>query len=161
MPHDKRVVLWRFTRFNIYIRYLFSNPSDLREGPEENAHLYNTGQQTTLASAFSLWILSRSSWNTKGHNNWSTLKLLKHSERRRNIVRLAVTPRRYSDYPDAYTAWNVISSIGSIISFVGVIIFIFIIWERISTNRQILFPTQTRNSIEWFQNTPPPVNSYS
>ena len=61
---------------------------------------------------------------------------------------------QYSDYPDAYTAWNVISSIGSIISFVGVIIFIFIIWE-------ILFPTQTRNSIEWFQNTPPAEHSYS
>ena len=58
------------------------------------------------------------------------------------------------DYPDAYTACNIISSIGSIISFVGVIIFIFILWERISTNRQILFPTQTRNSVELFQNTP-------
>ena len=67
--------------------------------------------------------------------------------------------RRCSDYPDAYTAWNVISSIGSIISFVGVVIFIFIIWESISTNRQLLFPTQTRNSIEWFQNTPPAEHS--
>ena len=45
-------------------------------------------------------------------------------------------------------------TIGSIISFVEVIIFIFIIWAIISTNRQILFPTLTRNYIEWFQNTP-------
>ena len=48
------------------------------------------------------------------------------------VLRLAGIPRRYSDYPDAYTAWNVISSIGSIISFIGVVIFIFIIWESIA-----------------------------
>ena len=78
-----------------------------------------------------------------------------------HFLGLAGIPRRYSDYPDAYTAWNVMSSIGSIISFVGVIIFIFIIWESISTNRHILFSTQTRNSIEWFQNTPPAEHSYS
>lgn len=78
-----------------------------------------------------------------------------------HFLGLAGMPRRYSDYPDAYAAWNVISSIGSIISFVAVLIFIFIIWERITTNRQVLFPTQTRNSIEWFQNIPPAEHSYA
>jgi cytochrome c oxidase subunit 1 len=37
-------------------------------------------------------------------------------------------PRRYSDYPDAFTKWNVVSSIGSLLSFVALIIFIFILW---------------------------------
>nr|YP_010946857.1 cytochrome c oxidase subunit I [Rhabdoblatta similsinuata]WGO57614.1 cytochrome c oxidase subunit I [Rhabdoblatta similsinuata] len=78
-----------------------------------------------------------------------------------HFLGLAGMPRRYSDYPDAYTAWNVISSIGSMISFVGVIGFIFIMWESMSTNRQMLFPTQTSSSIEWFQNTPPAEHSYS
>ena len=78
-----------------------------------------------------------------------------------HFLGLAGIPRRYSDYPDAYTAWNVVSSIGSIISFIGVLIFIFIIWERIRINRQILFPTQTTNSIEWLQNLPPAEHSYS
>jgi cytochrome c oxidase subunit 1 len=37
-------------------------------------------------------------------------------------------PRRYSDYPDAITIWNVLSSVGSIIAFVSLLIFIVIIW---------------------------------
>nr|UXD79078.1 cytochrome c oxidase subunit I [Stolotermes victoriensis] len=78
-----------------------------------------------------------------------------------HFLGLAGMPRRYSDYPDGYTAWNIVSSIGSMISFISIMMFIFILWESMSSNRQILFPTQTTNSIEWLQNTPPPEHSYS
>jgi len=78
-----------------------------------------------------------------------------------HFLGLAGIPQRYSDYPDAYTTWNIISSIGSTISFVRVIIFLFIIWERITSNRLILFPTHTRNSVEWLQNFPPAEHRYS
>lgn len=36
-------------------------------------------------------------------------------------------PRRYRDYPDAYTLWHAVSSIGSVLSFVSVLYFIFIL----------------------------------
>jgi cytochrome c oxidase subunit 1 len=78
-----------------------------------------------------------------------------------HFLGLAGIPRRYSDYPDAYTSWNIISSIGSTISFVRVMLFIFILWERIRANRQVLFTTQTRNSVEWLQNLPPAEHRYS
>nr|WHM51785.1 cytochrome c oxidase subunit I [Anacanthotermes sp.]WHM51798.1 cytochrome c oxidase subunit I [Anacanthotermes sp.] len=78
-----------------------------------------------------------------------------------HFLGLAGMPRRYSDYPDAYTAWNILSSAGSAISFIGVLMFIFIMWESMSTNRQMLFPNQTTNSIEWLQKTPPSEHSYS
>nr|YP_010946376.1 cytochrome c oxidase subunit I [Balta jinlinorum]WGO57094.1 cytochrome c oxidase subunit I [Balta jinlinorum] len=78
-----------------------------------------------------------------------------------HFLGLAGMPRRYSDYPDAYTTWNVVSSIGSMISFVSVLMFIFIMWESMTMNRTILFSTQTNNSIEWLQNTPPMEHSYS
>nr|YP_010947026.1 cytochrome c oxidase subunit I [Eupolyphaga hanae]WGO57822.1 cytochrome c oxidase subunit I [Eupolyphaga hanae] len=78
-----------------------------------------------------------------------------------HFLGLAGMPRRYSDYPDAYTAWNVLSSIGSMISFVSILMFIFILWESMSTNRQVLFTTQTSNSIEWLQKLPPAEHSYS
>jgi len=70
-------------------------------------------------------------------------------------------PWRYSDNPDAYTTWNIISVIGSTISFISIIIFLFIIWERITSNWLILFPTHTRNSVEYLQNFPPAEHRYS
>nr|YP_009694050.1 cytochrome c oxidase subunit I [Indonemoura jacobsoni]QEI04322.1 cytochrome c oxidase subunit I [Indonemoura jacobsoni] len=78
-----------------------------------------------------------------------------------HFLGLAGMPRRYSDYPDAYTAWNVLSSVGSSISFIGVLFFLFIIWESMITNRVALFPLQMSTSIEWYQNLPPAEHSYS
>nr|YP_007026317.1 cytochrome c oxidase subunit I [Hemipyrellia ligurriens]AFV08585.1 cytochrome c oxidase subunit I [Hemipyrellia ligurriens] len=78
-----------------------------------------------------------------------------------HFLGLAGMPRRYSDYPDAYTTWNVISTIGSTISLLGILFFFFIIWESLVTQRQVLFPVQLNSSIEWLQNTPPAEHSYS
>nr|QNE85389.1 cytochrome c oxidase subunit I [Platypalpus agilis] len=78
-----------------------------------------------------------------------------------HFLGLAGMPRRYSDYPDAYTTWNIISSIGSLISFIGVLFFLFIIWESMVSQRQVLYPIQLNSSIEWFQKTPPSEHSYS
>jgi cytochrome c oxidase subunit 1 len=78
-----------------------------------------------------------------------------------HFLGLAGIPRRYSDYPDAYTTWNVVSSIGSTISFIGVLFLLFIIWESIISNRIALFPLQITTSIEWYQNLPPAEHSYS
>lgn len=70
-------------------------------------------------------------------------------------------PRRYSDYPDAFTAWNVVSSLGRYTSVVAVLIFRFIIWESLSTQRPAVSNFIYSSSIEWLQNTPPSEHSYS
>lgn len=70
-------------------------------------------------------------------------------------------PRRYSDYPDAYTTWNVISSIGSLISLIRIIVFLFIIWDRFISIRKRLIPLRISTSIEWFQLIPPAEHRYS
>uniref|UniRef100_UPI0023AB3CE0 cytochrome c oxidase subunit I n=1 Tax=Rhagoletis batava TaxID=235426 RepID=UPI0023AB3CE0 len=78
-----------------------------------------------------------------------------------HFLGLAGMPRRYSDYPDAYTTWNVISTIGSSISLLGILFFLFIIWESLISQRQVIYPMQLNSSIEWLQNTPPTEHSYS
>jgi len=78
-----------------------------------------------------------------------------------HFLGLAGIPRRYSDYPDTYITWNIISTIGSSISLLGIIYFLFIIWESIIIKRHPIFSIQLRSSIEWYQNTPPAEHSYS
>jgi len=70
-------------------------------------------------------------------------------------------PRRYSDYPDAFTTWNIVSSLGRYTSVTAVILFRYIIWESIASNRPIVNNLIYSASIEWIQNAPPSEHSYS
>jgi cytochrome c oxidase subunit 1 len=45
-----------------------------------------------------------------------------------HFLGLAGFPRRYSDFPDAYSGFNYVSSYGSILSFVSVLIFMYLIY---------------------------------
>nr|YP_009732537.1 cytochrome c oxidase subunit I [Trachys auricollis]QHS71060.1 cytochrome c oxidase subunit 1 [Trachys auricollis] len=78
-----------------------------------------------------------------------------------HFLGLSGMPRRYSDYPDAYLSWNIVSSVGSLISFLGTMFLIFIIWESLVTKRKSLFMLNMSTSIEWLQTTPPAEHSYS
>lgn len=66
-------------------------------------------------------------------------------------------PRRYSDYPDTFLTWNIISSIGSIISILRLTLLIFIIWEALTIKRKIINIFYLNSSIEWI-NIYPPLN---
>jgi len=66
-------------------------------------------------------------------------------------------PRRYSDYPDTFLFWNIISSIGSLISILSLTILIFIVWERLRSKRKIINFFFLSSSLEW-QNYYPPLN---
>nr|YP_009258829.1 cytochrome c oxidase subunit I [Aradus compar]AFI54696.1 cytochrome c oxidase subunit I [Aradus compar] len=78
-----------------------------------------------------------------------------------HFLGLSGMPRRYSDYPDTYTKWNTVSSLGSTISIISMIMFIGIIWESISTNRVMMFTNSMPQSIEWLQSYPPAEHSYN
>nr|YP_010735821.1 cytochrome c oxidase subunit I [Myrmeleomastax wideis]WEL32792.1 cytochrome c oxidase subunit I [Myrmeleomastax wideis] len=78
-----------------------------------------------------------------------------------HFLGLAGMPRRYSDYPDSYSSWNILSSIGSTISFVSIIMFIMIMWESMISNRETMFNYNSISSAEWFQTFPPHEHTYS
>jgi len=46
-------------------------------------------------------------------------------------------PRRIPDYPDIYSFWNLISSFGALISFSGVLIFLFMFFEAFYYKRPV------------------------
>lgn len=66
-------------------------------------------------------------------------------------------PRRYSDYPDTFLSWNIISSIGSLISILSLTLLIFIIWEALAIKKKIINIFFLNASLEW-QNYYPPLN---
>nr|YP_011026049.1 cytochrome c oxidase subunit I [Stephanitis pyrioides]WQM87483.1 cytochrome c oxidase subunit I [Stephanitis pyrioides] len=77
-----------------------------------------------------------------------------------HFLGLSGMPRRYSDYPDLFLSWNIISSLGSTISTISMLLFLFIIWESMVAKRQLMFNLDMSSSIEWFQNYPPNEHSY-
>nr|UZT67551.1 cytochrome c oxidase subunit 1 [Paramblynotus sp. ZJUH 20220012] len=70
-------------------------------------------------------------------------------------------PRRYSDYPDSYLLWNMISSIGSLISLISMFYLMFMILESFMSKRLILYKNYLNTSIEWMHNYPPLNHSYN
>ena len=48
-----------------------------------------------------------------------------------HFLGLAGMPRRIPDYPDAFAGWNLIASIGALISFFATLLFVFIVFTMI------------------------------
>nr|AML26715.1 cytochrome c oxidase subunit I [Hydrophilidae sp. BMNH 1274734] len=78
-----------------------------------------------------------------------------------HFLGLSGMPRRYSDYPDAYASWNIISSIGSMISLIAIFILLYAIWESFIASRKSISALNMSSSIEWLQLMPPAEHSYS
>lgn len=77
-----------------------------------------------------------------------------------HFLGLSGIPRRYSDYSDFFTLWNLVSSIGSLISFFGILYFVFIIWETFIVQRLVIFSFNLRCFIEWIFKFPSPLHTY-
>nr|YP_010570465.1 cytochrome c oxidase subunit I [Gigantidas vrijenhoeki]UZG65978.1 cytochrome c oxidase subunit 1 [Gigantidas vrijenhoeki] len=66
-----------------------------------------------------------------------------------HFLGLSGMPRRYSDYPDCFMKWHVVSSLGSWLSFVSVLYFLFIVWEALVSQRGVVCKSNRPGAIEW------------
>ncbi len=72
-------------------------------------------------------------------------------------------PRRYVDYPEAFTYWNQISSIGYVITAVGVVIFLITLAEMFLVRRKAGANPwgEGATTLEWTLSSPPPFHQFN
>jgi len=75
---------------------------------------------------------------------------------------LAGMPRRIPDYPDAYAGWNHISSYGSYISAVGVLVFLWLLIRTFSAGARVAENPwgEGATTLEWTLPSPPAFHSF-
>jgi len=95
-----------------------------------------------------------------------------------HFLGLAGMPRRIPDYADAFAGWNAISSLGSIVSVVATVLFIYIVYNlftegKVVNNNPWQVPSyftslnqyenisNYSNSLEWVIATPSPFHSFN
>ena len=85
-------------------------------------------------------------------------------------------PRRISDYPDAFTGWNLVSSFGSIVSVIAAWLFLYIVYQQLvageaasrypwltlpfHTDSLRCYLNRSYTSIEWALSSPPKPHAF-
>ncbi len=85
-------------------------------------------------------------------------------------------PRRISDYPDAFAGWNLISSVGSIVSVVSAWLFLYVVYKQLTdgkvANRNPWLTAgfytdilqinlnRSNSSLEWGLSSPPKPHAF-
>ncbi|HET6378501.1 MAG TPA: cytochrome c oxidase subunit I [Methylocella sp.] len=79
-----------------------------------------------------------------------------------HFLGLAGMPRRYIDYPDAYTLWNEISSYGAYLSSIGAVLFVYIIYDAWAKKRVAGDNPwgAGATTLEWTLSSPPPFHQF-
>jgi cytochrome c oxidase subunit 1 len=72
-------------------------------------------------------------------------------------------PRRYVDYPEAFTLWNYVSSVGYVITLVGVLVFLLVLIEALVRRRKgVANPWgEGATTLEWTLPSPPPFHQFN
>ena len=80
-----------------------------------------------------------------------------------HFLGIAGMPRRYADYPDAFAGWNYVSSIGSYLSGLGVLIFIYCVINAFVVKRKAEDNPwgEGATTLEWTLSSPPPFHQFN
>ena len=72
-------------------------------------------------------------------------------------------PRRYVDYPEAFAYWNKVSSIGYVITAVGVGVFLLVLIDAMVFRRKAMANPwgEGATTLEWTLSSPPPFHQFN
>ncbi len=79
-----------------------------------------------------------------------------------HFLGLAGMPRRIPDYPDAFAGWNHVASYGSYIGGVGVLIFLYVLWDAFRNGAKAADNPwgEGATTLEWKVSSPPPFHTF-
>ncbi|MEK9671881.1 MAG: cytochrome c oxidase subunit I [Rhodospirillaceae bacterium] len=79
-----------------------------------------------------------------------------------HFLGMAGMPRRIHDYPDVYAGWNMVSSIGALITVLGTLIFFYVMWRTLAAGK----PAEANpwgegaTTLEWTVPSPAPFHTF-
>jgi cytochrome c oxidase subunit 1 len=75
---------------------------------------------------------------------------------------LAGMPRRISDYPDAFAGWNMISSLGSYVSGIATLVFLWMLFDMLLRGKkaEANYWGEGATTLEWTLPSPPPFHTF-
>ena len=81
-----------------------------------------------------------------------------------HFLGLSGMPRRIPDYPDAFAGWNAISSYGSLVSVVGILVFFAVIYYTLTGNNKCpanpWATDEESTTLEWMIQSPPAFHTF-
>ncbi len=79
-----------------------------------------------------------------------------------HFLGLAGMPRRVPDYPDAFTGWNQVATVGAYISAVGVLVFLYLVISTLVAGKRVAANPwgEGATTLEWTVSSPPPFHTY-
>ncbi|MEM7123864.1 MAG: cytochrome c oxidase subunit I [Pseudomonadota bacterium] len=130
-------------------------------------YVLSLGAVFALFGGFYYWIGKMSGyqypeWAGKLHF-WLTLIGVNVTFFPQHFLGMAGMPRRIPDYPDAYAGWNEISSYGSYITALGMIVFFYVLL-RVFVIGRVRCPANPwgagATTLEWTLPSPPPFHTF-
>ena len=129
-------------------------------------YVLSIGALFTIFAGFYYWIgkMSGRQYNeTLGRLHfWLTFIGVNLTFFPQHFLGLAGMPRRIPDYPDVYAGWNYVSSLGSYLSAIGTVLFIFIVWQTLTRGRPVEanYWGEGATTLEWTVSSPPPFHTF-
>ena len=80
-----------------------------------------------------------------------------------HFLGLAGMPRRIPDYPDVYAGWNIISSLGALISAAGALLFFYVMYRTFTSGEKCEDNPwgESADTLEWTVSSPPPFHTFN